>query len=104
MDACLWLDVNSGMNRTGIAPGDEAVRLYRLIHETQGLSVGGLHVYDGHIHASDVAARTSQCDGEYRAGRGDDRRRSGKPACPSLPWWRAVRRRFPFMRSGPAWN
>ena len=65
MDASLWLDVNSGMNRTGIAPGAEAVRLYRLIHETRGLTAGGLHVYDGHIHESDAAARTSQCDAEY---------------------------------------
>jgi D-serine deaminase-like pyridoxal phosphate-dependent protein len=64
-DASLWLDVNSGMNRTGIAPGTEAVRLYRLIHETKGLTAGGLHVYDGHIHESDAAARASRCDGEY---------------------------------------
>ena len=53
-DARLWLDVNSGMNRTGIAPGDEAVRLYRLIQESSGLTAGGLHVYDGHIHESDA--------------------------------------------------
>jgi len=65
MDACLWLDVNSGMNRTGIAPGAEAVRLYRLIHETKGLIAGGLHVYDGHIHEPDAAARASQCDQGY---------------------------------------
>jgi D-serine deaminase-like pyridoxal phosphate-dependent protein len=65
MDACLWLDINSGMDRTGIAPGPEAARLYRLIHETGGLSVGGLHVYDGHIHESGVAARTRQCDDEF---------------------------------------
>jgi len=65
MEACLWLDVNSGMNRTGIAPGAEAIRLYRLIHERAGLSVGGLHVYDGHIHDSDLAARTKICDDEF---------------------------------------
>ena len=65
MDACLWLDVNSGMNRTGIAPGAEAVGLYRLIHETKGLTAGGLHVYDGHIHEPDAAARASQCDQGY---------------------------------------
>jgi len=63
--ACLWLDLNSGMNRTGIAPGAEAIRLYRLIHETAGLSVGGLHVYDGHIHESDTAARAKRCDDEF---------------------------------------
>ncbi|MFO7694204.1 MAG: D-TA family PLP-dependent enzyme [Vicinamibacterales bacterium] len=70
MDACLWLDVNSGMNRTGIAPGEEAVRLYRLIHESKGLIAGGLHVYDGHIHEPDAAARTSQCDREYEPVQG----------------------------------
>jgi D-serine deaminase-like pyridoxal phosphate-dependent protein len=64
-EACLWLDVNSGMDRTGIAPGAEAIRLYRLIHERAGLSVGGLHVYDGHIHESDLAARTKICDEEF---------------------------------------
>jgi D-serine deaminase-like pyridoxal phosphate-dependent protein len=66
-DARLWLDVNSGMNRTGIAPGDEAVRLYRLIQESSGVTAGGLHVYDGHIHESDPAARGRQCDDEYAA-------------------------------------
>jgi D-serine deaminase-like pyridoxal phosphate-dependent protein len=64
-EARLWLDVNSGMNRTGITPGAEAVWLYRLIHETKGLRAGGLHVYDGHIHASDLAARTRICDDEF---------------------------------------
>ncbi|MCU0250265.1 MAG: D-TA family PLP-dependent enzyme [Vicinamibacterales bacterium] len=64
-EARLWLDVNSGMNRTGIAPGDEAVRLYRLIQESSGLTAGGLHVYDGHIHESDLTARARQCDDEY---------------------------------------
>jgi len=64
-NACLWLDINSGMNRTGIAPGAEAGRLYRLIHQTECLTAGGLHVYDGHIHESDLAARTRQCDEEY---------------------------------------
>jgi D-serine deaminase-like pyridoxal phosphate-dependent protein len=63
--ACLWLDINSGMNRTGIAPGAEAGRLYRLIHQTDRLTAGGLHVYDGHIHETDVAARTRQCNEEY---------------------------------------
>jgi D-serine deaminase-like pyridoxal phosphate-dependent protein len=65
MTARLWLDVNSGMNRTGIAPGVDAIRLYRLVHDTKGLAVGGLHFYDGHIHEPDVASRTRQCDEEF---------------------------------------
>ena len=80
-NACLWLDVNSGMNRTGVAPGTEAGRLYRLIHQTDRLTVGGLHVYDGHIHESDVGARTKQCDREFAPVQAmvDDLRRAGLP-------------------------
>ncbi len=79
--ACLWLDVNSGMNRTGIAPGAEAGRLYRLIQRTECLTAGGLHVYDGHIHESDLAARTRQCHEEYAPVQEmiDDLRRAGLP-------------------------
>jgi D-serine deaminase-like pyridoxal phosphate-dependent protein len=78
---CLWLDINSGMNRTGVAPGAEAGRLYRLIHQTERLTVGGLHVYDGHIHESDPAARAKQCDGEFAPVQAmiDDLKRAGLP-------------------------
>jgi D-serine deaminase-like pyridoxal phosphate-dependent protein len=65
LEATLWLDVNSGMNRTGVPPGAEAIRLYRMICARQGLRAGGLHVYDGHIHDSDLAARTRRCDDEF---------------------------------------
>jgi D-serine deaminase-like pyridoxal phosphate-dependent protein len=80
-NACLWLDINSGMNRTGIAPGAEAGRLYRLIHQTECLTAGGLHVYDGHIHESDLAARTRQCNDEYAPVQAmlDELRKTGLP-------------------------
>ena len=80
-NACLWLDVNSGMNRTGVAPGAGAGHLYRLIHHTAGLTAGGVHVYDGHIHESDVAARTKQCDEEFLPVQAmiDDIRKAGLP-------------------------
>jgi D-serine deaminase-like pyridoxal phosphate-dependent protein len=81
MDACLWIDVNSGMNRTGIAPGAEAIRLYKLIHERAGLIVGGLHVYDGHIHESDLAVRTKACDDQFGPVQAmiDDIKKAGMP-------------------------
>jgi D-serine deaminase-like pyridoxal phosphate-dependent protein len=59
------LDLDCGMGRTGVAPGPEAERLYRLIAETPGLTAGGLHAYDGHIHESNLVARKAHCDAEF---------------------------------------
>ncbi len=47
------LDVNVGMDRTGVAPGPEALRLARRIASTAGLEFGGIHAYDGHLHDPD---------------------------------------------------
>lgn len=44
------LDLNVGMNRTGVTPDEAAVELYRQILATPGLLPGGLHAYDGHLH------------------------------------------------------
>ena len=49
------LDLNVGMDRTGIAPGDEAARVYHTLAHTPGLVPGGLHAYDGHLHNRDHA-------------------------------------------------
>jgi len=49
------LDLNVGMNRTGILPGPDAARLYRRLATTPGLAAGGLHAYDGHLHDPDHA-------------------------------------------------
>ena len=56
------LDLDCGMHRTGVPPGPQAVELYREIHGTNGLRVGGLHAYDGHLHESDCASRQERCD------------------------------------------
>ena len=58
----LWMDVNVGMNRTGILPGDEAFRLFQTMDEHKNLSVKGLHVYDGHIRNTDLEKRKTECD------------------------------------------
>ena len=49
----VYLDLNVGMDRTGIVPGPEAEALYAKLAQLQGLKVSGLHVYDGHIHDTD---------------------------------------------------
>jgi D-threonine aldolase len=52
----VWLDINNGMDRTGVLPG-KAFDLFRLIYELPGLVPRGLHVYDGHIHDGDLHLR-----------------------------------------------
>ncbi|MBM3215986.1 D-TA family PLP-dependent enzyme [Candidatus Poribacteria bacterium] len=51
------VDLDVGMHRTGIAPGDEAAAVYRRIADLPGLEPGGLHAYDGHNRASVVSER-----------------------------------------------
>ncbi len=65
LEAGIWLDINNGMNRTGVAPGEKALRLYRLASSLPSLVVEGLHVYDGHIHVADPGVRKRMCDDAY---------------------------------------
>ncbi len=51
------LDLNVGQNRTGIAPGPEAIALYEMLAKSAGLRPGGLQVYDGHNHQDDAGER-----------------------------------------------
>jgi D-serine deaminase-like pyridoxal phosphate-dependent protein len=52
----VYIDINVGMNRTGILP-DKALKLYEDIDAIEGLTLLGLHAYDGHIHESDYNIR-----------------------------------------------
>src|SRR6185312_5319451 len=47
-----FLDVNVGMNRTGIVIGPAAKQVYAALSKAPGLHAGGLHAYDGHLHDS----------------------------------------------------
>ncbi|PCJ95494.1 MAG: threonine aldolase [Flavobacteriaceae bacterium] len=60
--ASVWLDVNCGMNRTGIIPNEKAVELYKTIDDNSHLQAEGLHAYDGHLHDSDFVLRKDACD------------------------------------------
>jgi D-serine deaminase-like pyridoxal phosphate-dependent protein len=59
------LDLDCGQHRSGMEPGPAAMALYRLIGSLPGLKPGGLHAYDGHIHETDLAARTRNCDAAF---------------------------------------
>lgn len=67
--ADIWLDVNTGMNRTGIAPGEKAEALYRLMSRLPGLRAAGLHVYDGHLHDKAIEERTLKCNAAFAGAR-----------------------------------
>jgi D-threonine aldolase len=51
----LFIDLNVGMGRTGIGPGDDALALYRQMARAEGVHASGIHAYDGHLHEDDYA-------------------------------------------------
>src|SRR5690349_10949350 len=53
----VYLDINVGMNRTGIAPGPEALDLYRYCSSVEGIYPVGLHAYDGHQRSKNFEER-----------------------------------------------
>lgn len=65
IEAHIWLDINNGMNRTGVVPGEKAAGLINLINNLPMLKMEGLHVYDGHIHEPDPALRRKICDESF---------------------------------------
>lgn len=56
-----FVDLNVGMNRTGIKP-DDAAALCHHVARTTGLSFAGLHAYDGHLHNSDAETLRRQAE------------------------------------------
>ena len=56
------VEVDIGMNRCGVAPGEPAVELARLIHAEPGLRFVGLQGYDGHLQMSpDRETKAARC-------------------------------------------
>ncbi|MBC6609463.1 D-TA family PLP-dependent enzyme [Hymenobacter sp. BT507] len=60
----IFIDLNVGMNRSGIAPA-AAFELYQQCAALPHLHVVGLHAYDGHIHEPDLAERTARCHAAF---------------------------------------
>jgi D-serine deaminase-like pyridoxal phosphate-dependent protein len=57
--AQVFIDVNNGMNRTGIVPA-KILALYSDCLKLKGIAIRGLHVYDGHITATSVRERARE--------------------------------------------
>ena len=56
-----FIDLNIGMNRTGISP-DDAWQLFPAWASMPGFASIGLHAYDGHLRAPDFVERKKACD------------------------------------------
>lgn len=57
----VFIDVNIGQNRTGIAPA-KALELYKICAELNGVKPIGIQAYDGHIRDVDFEKRKAICD------------------------------------------
>lgn len=58
----VYIDINIGMNRTGIIAGDNAIEFYEFIVQTEGLHFEGLHAYDGQHRQTDPTEKETACD------------------------------------------
>jgi len=61
-EVTVYIDLNLGMNRTGIEPGEKAIQLYISCRDSHGIVPVGLHAYDGHIKVTDFQKRTEECN------------------------------------------
>lgn len=59
------VDLDTGMHRSGIAPGPEAAALYAHLAELPGLWPAGLHVYDGQCRERDRAERAAHVEADF---------------------------------------
>jgi D-serine deaminase-like pyridoxal phosphate-dependent protein len=77
----VYIDLNVGMNRTGIVPGSAAMQLYVNCSVLPGIKLLGLHAYDGQLHDVDLAIRTKKCNEAFEPVKKlqQDIRRKGYP-------------------------
>ena len=62
-----YIDINSGMNRSGISLGSELDKFLEKLAEYKSLVFRGLHVYDGHIRQPDFSLRKNEVEQQFKA-------------------------------------
>ena len=62
----IWIDVDSGMRRSGIGPGEKLIHLAGLIQQLSHCQLKGLHVYDGHQRQIDFNERKNAVVQEFK--------------------------------------
>jgi D-serine deaminase-like pyridoxal phosphate-dependent protein len=58
----VYIDLNVGMDRTGITPNKEALDLFEAMIAMPHLKFLGFHAYDGHIRETNFQERKQVCD------------------------------------------
>lgn len=61
----VYIDLNVGMNRTGIKPDEGALEMYGYCSGLSGIKLMGLHAYDGHIHDKELEVRKQEADNAF---------------------------------------
>lgn len=61
----VFIDLNVGMNRTGIAADEKAIKLADHCRTLTGIILSGLHAYDGHIRELDFETKKEKCDAAF---------------------------------------
>ncbi|MDX1284441.1 MAG: alanine racemase, partial [Draconibacterium sp.] len=62
----VFIDIDNGMHRTGIEAKNAGV-LVDYIKNNKWMNFQGFHVYDGHIHESDLVIRENHCNNDFEA-------------------------------------
>ncbi|MBE7170198.1 MAG: D-TA family PLP-dependent enzyme [Williamsia sp.] len=57
----VFIDLNTGMNRSGIQPANTLI-FFKQLKKLPGIRVAGTHAYDGHIHDADVLVRMQKTE------------------------------------------
>jgi D-serine deaminase-like pyridoxal phosphate-dependent protein len=58
----VFIDLNAGMNRTGVNIASDVAKLYETISLLKGINVKGFHLYDGNIKDPDLNKRKQESD------------------------------------------
>lgn len=61
----VFLDVNNGMDRSGHPLDEHILNLYKKLISLPNVKIHGLHVYDGHLRATDFEERKHQIDAGF---------------------------------------
>lgn len=64
INVAVHIDVNIGMDRTGIIP-EQVIGLYEKLKTLTNISIQGLHAYDGHITDIEFEARKEKADAAF---------------------------------------